>query len=152
VNRPVATPRDGTFIRLSERFPHERSRVWRALTDPVLLARWLMPNDFRLELGHEFTFEGPPIPAVGHDGIAYCRVLDFEPERFLTISFGSRGASQLASTITWTLTSQPDGGTEVTLLHHGFDPDNPMHQLSRRTMGSGWPAVLRGLGRVAGEL
>ena len=142
---------DQTSILLTEHFPHAVGKVWRALTVPELLARWLMPNDFRLELGHEFTFESPPIPAAGHDGVAYCKVLDFEVERFLTISFGSQGESKLDSTITWTLT--PDAtGTKVTFLHHGFEASNPLHQLSRKMMGSGWPGILRRWGKIAGEL
>jgi uncharacterized protein YndB with AHSA1/START domain len=28
-------------------------RVWHALTDPDLLARWLMPNDFRPAVGRQ---------------------------------------------------------------------------------------------------
>lgn len=137
-------------IELSERFPHSPARVWRALTDPEKIARWLMPNDFRLEVGHEFTLKSPPIPAVGHDGVAYCRVVDFQKERFLTFSFAGRGPSQLESTITWTLA--PDGdGTRVTLLHHGFDPNNSLHQMSHRMMSGGWVRVLSNLGLVAGE-
>ena len=142
--------RPDSYIELTERYPHKPARVWRVLTDPELMARWLMPNDFRLERGHAFTFESPPIPKAGHDGIAHCRVLDFEVERFLAISFAGRG-SGLDSTITWTLS--PDGeGTRMTFLHHGFDPDNPMHQVSRRMMGSGWPGILRRLGELAGSI
>ena len=35
-----------TTIEIDRTYPHPRERVWRALTDPELLARWLMPNDF----------------------------------------------------------------------------------------------------------
>ncbi len=40
-------------------------QVWQALTDPDLLARWLMPNDFRPAVGHRFTFRTEPVPAHG---------------------------------------------------------------------------------------
>jgi uncharacterized protein YndB with AHSA1/START domain len=33
-------------IRTDSFFPHPPEKVWRALTDPELLASWLMPNDF----------------------------------------------------------------------------------------------------------
>lgn len=140
----------GTYIHIVETFEHPPARVWRTLTRPDLMAKWLMPNDFRLEVGHEFTFRGPPIPRVGHDGTAHCKVLDFAVERFLTISFKGSGPQSLDSTITWTL--EPKGsGTQVSLLHHGFDPDNPFHRESHRLMSSGWPGVLRGLGELAGS-
>ena len=43
-------------------------QVWRALTDPDLLARWLMPNDFKPVVGHQFTFRTEPVPQHGFDG------------------------------------------------------------------------------------
>ena len=33
-------------VEVDEVLPHPPERVWQALTDPALLARWLMPNDF----------------------------------------------------------------------------------------------------------
>src|SRR5262249_37620569 len=60
-------------IRLDEFLAHPPARVWRALTDPDLLARWLMPNDFRPAAGHRFTFRTDPRP--GFDGIVHCEVL-----------------------------------------------------------------------------
>ena len=38
--------------------PHSPEKVWRALTEPALLAEWLLPVfDFRLERGAAFTFK-----------------------------------------------------------------------------------------------
>jgi uncharacterized protein YndB with AHSA1/START domain len=54
--------------------------LWRALTDPALLAQWLLPVvDLELEPGAAFTFEAPPQP--GWDGIVNCRVLEIEAHR-----------------------------------------------------------------------
>jgi hypothetical protein len=39
-----------------------------------------MPNDFKLEVGHRFTFQSVPLPTVKFGGTAYCEVLDFEAE------------------------------------------------------------------------
>ena len=38
-----------TGIHIDEFLPHPPEKVWHALTDPGLMARWLMPNDFRLD-------------------------------------------------------------------------------------------------------
>ncbi len=38
--------------------PHPAAKVWRALTDPELLAAWLMVNDMRPLVGHGFTEPG----------------------------------------------------------------------------------------------
>jgi uncharacterized protein YndB with AHSA1/START domain len=136
-------------IEVDEFLPYGAARVWRALTDPALLSRWLMPNDFQPEVGHRFTFRTVPIPAVEFDGIVHCEVLAIEPRRLLRIAW--RGGAGLDTTVTWTLV--PEGtGTRLFLVHDGFDPDNPIHQQARRTMGSGWRSnVLRALSACLAE-
>jgi uncharacterized protein YndB with AHSA1/START domain len=130
-------------INLEEWLPHSPAKVWRALTDPELLGRWLMPNDFKLELGHRFTFRTAPMPAVGFDGVVRCRVLAIEDQRLLRLSWcGGRG---LDSTLTWRLA--PEGrGTRLFLEHAGFDPDDPIQRQAHERMGNGWRShVLRRL-------
>ena len=41
-----------TAIELDEFLPHPPSKVWRALTEPDLIATWLMENDFQPVVGH----------------------------------------------------------------------------------------------------
>jgi hypothetical protein len=48
-------------LRMEEFLPSPAERVWWALTDPDLVARWLMPNDFKLEIGHRFAIVSDPI-------------------------------------------------------------------------------------------
>src|SRR6266576_3607069 len=51
---------------------HVPEKVWRALTDPVLLAEWLLPVvNLKLEPGAAFTLKAPPQP--GWDGTVNCR-------------------------------------------------------------------------------
>jgi uncharacterized protein YndB with AHSA1/START domain len=114
--------------------------VWRALTDPDRLARWLMPNDFAPVVGHRFTFRTDPRP--GFDGIVHCEVLALEPERLLRWSW--RGGT-LDTTVTWQL--RPEGrGTRLFLRHDGFDPDDPFQQRALTIMGGGWRShIMRAL-------
>jgi uncharacterized protein YndB with AHSA1/START domain len=153
------TDEDLRVIRVDEFLPHPPAKVWRALTDPELLARWLMPNDFKLEIGHRFTVQSDPKPAIRFDGVGYCEVLDFEVERILRISWCDRpgGENGLDSTVTWQLV--PEGrGTRLFVEHAGFDPDNPYQQLSRRVMGGreggqgGWHSSFRRISQVLIEL
>jgi len=44
-----------SVLRVEEYLPCPKERVWRPLTDPDLIARWLMPNDLRLQAGHRFA-------------------------------------------------------------------------------------------------
>jgi uncharacterized protein YndB with AHSA1/START domain len=114
--------------------PHPPEKVWRALTESALIARWLMPNDFVPEVGHLFTFTTRPVPGQRFDGVVHCEVLALRPPTELSISW--RGGS-LDSTVTWRL--EPEGiGTRLFLAHDGFDDDDPSQEITKRTLGSGW--------------
>ena len=65
---------------------HSPKKVWRALTDPLLLAEWLLPVvDLQLEPGAAFTFRTAPHP--GWDGTVNCRVLDVVAERKISYAW-----------------------------------------------------------------
>src|SRR5262245_29306524 len=62
--------------------PHAPAKVWRALTEPELLAEWLLPTiGFKLAVGAEFTYKTKPVG--GWDGTVNCRFLEIEPQRRL---------------------------------------------------------------------
>ena len=35
--------------------PHLPEKIWRALTQPLLIQEWLMENDFKPVMGHRFN-------------------------------------------------------------------------------------------------
>jgi uncharacterized protein YndB with AHSA1/START domain len=121
------------------------AKVWRALTEPALLARWLMPNDLRAEVGHRFTFTAQPMP--GWDGVVHCEVLEVEPERRLAYSWrgGSDGpgspGGRLDTVVRWTLTPSASGGTALRLEHAGF---TPLNRFAFDAMSRGWGGKLAG--------
>ena len=95
-------------------------QVWRALTEPELLARWLAPNDMRAEKGARFTLE--PQGVIGETPID-CEVLEAEPHRRLSYRWradGAGGQAALDTVVTWILDATPDGGTRLRLVHEGF--------------------------------
>ncbi len=99
---------------------HSPEKVWRALTDPVLLTEWLLPVvELRLEPGAAFTFRTHPQP--GWDGIVNCRILEIEAHRKLSYSWvvGDMG---LVTVVTFTLTPTASG-TRLSLEQSGFKPD-----------------------------
>ncbi|MEJ5994568.1 SRPBCC domain-containing protein [Pedobacter sp. Du54] len=102
-------------------FNHPPETVWEYLTDSELLGQWLLPTDFRLEIGHKFMFGAKPIRRFSFDGRIYCQLLDFEHLKMLKYSWrGGDGENvKLDSVVTWTLEAK-DGGTKLTLLHAGF--------------------------------
>lgn len=144
---------DPRAIYLDEFLPHPPEKVWRALTEPDLIARWLMPNDFRLEVGHTFTFRGVPMPAAGFGGTGHSEVLDFEPGKMLRLAWRAapEDPSSLDSTVTFTL--QPEGrGTRLFLAHEGFNPDDPYQAAGRRLMTGGWQGIPARVTQVIDEL
>lgn len=111
--------------------PGSPAKVWRTLTEPALLARWLMENDIAPIVGHRFTFKGPPM--MDWDGTVQCEVLAVEPERLLKYRWvGGASANRLDSIVTWTLAPTPTG-TRLHLEHAGFPDDH-----------AGYPFMARG--------
>jgi len=98
--------------------PHPPEKVWRALTDPALLAEWLLPVvNHRLEAGAAFTFTAAPQP--GWDGIVHCRYLDIDPLRRLSCTWV---VGDIDTVVTFTLTPTPSG-TRLLIVQSGFKPD-----------------------------
>jgi uncharacterized protein YndB with AHSA1/START domain len=129
--------------------PHPPEKVWRALTEPALIARWLMVNDLRPVVGHRFTFKAQPMP--GWDGIVQCEVLEVDPPRRLSYSWrgGSDQISRLDTVVTWTLTPTA-AGTRLSLEHAGFVPANAF---AFEALGKGWRGkVQESLRAVLAEL
>jgi uncharacterized protein YndB with AHSA1/START domain len=98
---------------------HPPEKIWRALTQPHLIADWLMENDFRLAVGHRFNLRG------GWGGVLDCEVLVVEPNRTLSYSWNfahDDPAYSLESVVTFTLTATR-GGTLLRMEQSGFGPD-----------------------------
>ena len=97
---------------------HSPEKVWRALTEPALLAEWLLPVvDFELQPAAAFTLKAPPQP--GWDGIVNCRFLEIEAHRKLSYTWV---VGDIDTVVTFTLTPTASG-TRLSLVQSGFRPD-----------------------------
>ena len=99
---------------------HGPQKVWRALTDPALLAEWLLPvvePTRKLEPGVAITFKAQPQP--NWDGIVHSRVLELEAHSKLSYTWVVGG---MDTVVTFTLTPTASG-TRLSLVHSGFKPD-----------------------------
>jgi uncharacterized protein YndB with AHSA1/START domain len=113
-------PGNAGCINLAWDLPHPPAKVWRALTDPALVARWLMETDMPAERGKAFTFNAGPMPY--WDGIVHSEILELEPQKRLRYTWkGGPGALVLDTVVTWSLTPMA-GGTRLELEHSGFAP------------------------------
>ena len=98
---------------------HPPEKIWRALTEPHLIAEWLMKNDFRPDVGHRFNLTGE------WGGVLDCEVLDIEPHRTLSYSWNfshDDAAFDLRSVVTFTLTPTAVG-THLRVEQSGFRPE-----------------------------
>jgi uncharacterized protein YndB with AHSA1/START domain len=99
---------------------HSPEKVWRALTDPVLLTEWLLPVvELKLEPGAAFKFKTQAYP--GWDGTVNCRILEIEAHKKLSYAWVA-GEMQIDTVVTFTLT-RTASGTRLSLVHSGFKPD-----------------------------
>jgi uncharacterized protein YndB with AHSA1/START domain len=124
-------------IVVEREFPHPPEKLWRALTQPHLLAEWLMQSDFKPVTNHRFNFRADW-------GAVDCQVLAIEPNRSLTYSFdATRGGSDdgLKSVITWTLTPTRSG-THLRMEQTGFRQDQPLYYGGAK---AGWPQYFASL-------
>ena len=98
---------------------HPPAKVWRALTDPVLLAEWLLPVvQLKLQPGAAFTFKTQPHP--GWDGTVNCRMLEIEAHRKLSYTWVV--GDMLNTVVTFEL-APTASGTRLSLVQSGFKPD-----------------------------
>lgn len=99
--------------------PHPPDKVWRALTQPHLIAEWLMKNDFAPTVGHRFSLRGE------WGGVLDCEVLAIEPHKTLSYTWNyahSDPAFNLNSVVTFTLTPT-SSGTHLRIEQRGFRPN-----------------------------
>jgi len=113
--------------------PHE---VWKALTDPALLARWLMPNDFEPRVGKRFTFV-PDCPTAWEGNVA-CVVLELVPNERMVWRWQTSGMER-PTRVVFEL-SASGSGTRLR-LHHSGEADEAV----ARDLGGGWPRKLESL-------
>ncbi|MFV9456270.1 SRPBCC family protein [Rhodococcus sp. NM-2] len=129
------TDRTTTTISVDQFIAAPPAKVWRALTEPELLARWWAAGDIAATVGHRFHLDMPGWGAVP------CEVVEVEPERRFVYTFTENW------TLVWRLV--PEGaGTRLFLDHSGFDLDDKRGRDAFERMGPGWRDTV--LPRLAG--
>lgn len=127
----------GKEIKIERFYPYPIEVVWNAIASSEALSEWLMPTDFKLEKGFEFTFRTKPQP--GFDGIVKCKVIDFAvPER---LSYSWQGGPLKKPTlVSFELRSTKDG-TMLYFRQSGFEGLINQY-IVRFILGSGWKDLL----------
>jgi uncharacterized protein YndB with AHSA1/START domain len=119
-------------------FPFPPEKIWRALTQPHLIEEWLMKNEFKPVVGHDFNLRADW-------GVVDCRVLTVEPNKTLTYTWASLG---LESVVTWTLIPTSTG-THLRMEQSGFRPDQ---RQAYQGAQYGWPQFFAKLEQVVARV
>jgi uncharacterized protein YndB with AHSA1/START domain len=131
----MSEPTTETLSVIVEReLPFPPEKIWRALTQPHLIAEWLMQTDFAPVVDHPFSLRADW-------GTVDCRVLAVEPNKVLAYSWAAYG---LESVVTWTLTPTP-AGTQLRMEQSGFRPDQ---QQAYQGAKHGWQQFVAKLEQV----
>jgi uncharacterized protein YndB with AHSA1/START domain len=135
-------------LKLEQFYKQPQEVVWKALTDPALVGRWLMPVEgFKPRKGTRFQFRSSQM-AANWNGVVDCEVLETEAPRKLVYTWRGQNMDGQpgdfsATTVTWTLepTRTAGGGTVLRLEHTGFEGFKSV--LLSFMLGFGWKKKLR---------
>jgi uncharacterized protein YndB with AHSA1/START domain len=141
-------------IIVEEVLPHTPETIWKTLTTPQLIGRWLhmTPTGFAPVKGTRFTYQ--TTPAGAWDGVIRCEVLEVVPNQRLVYSWkgghetNAGYGSRLDTVVTLTL-SRVEAGTRLRVVHSGFML--PHNEMAFRNMSGGWKKVVPSIGTIAAE-
>ncbi len=112
-------------------------KVWKTVSTSEGIAAWFMPNDFQLELGHDFHLQSPFGPSP-------CKVIEVEPPTKLSFTWDVDGWI-----VSFLLKEIDSTKTEFTLIHAGWkDSDeiigkaNEKAAIIRDRMNMGWTQIV----------
>lgn len=144
VGRPTASD-----IRIVREYPHPRAKVWRAITDPALIALWGMrPEGFIPTLGNRFKLIGQPNRA--WRGFVECEVVEVREPSVISYEWVDNDGAQ-PRRVTYTL-EETSAGTRLILEDVGWTGISGF-LLSKLMMVPGWKKTLgKGIPAVLADL
>ncbi|MDQ0091950.1 uncharacterized protein YndB with AHSA1/START domain [Paenibacillus anaericanus] len=111
-------------------------KVWDKVSTAEGIAAWFMPNDFKLEVGHEFHIQSPFGPSP-------CKVVEIDAPHKLSFTWDTDGW-----VVSFILKELGDK-TEFTLVHGGWKGSdtlitkaNEKSSVIRDRMAQGWVAIV----------
>jgi uncharacterized protein YndB with AHSA1/START domain len=108
--------------------------VWRVLTTPEQVSKWVGAIGFQPQIGAKFEFHAPP--QGDWNGITYSELLVLEPMQRMVFSWFVTGMP--ATQVEFSLRQVSDEATEVTLVHSGWEQFPPEVKPVRDGLDHGW--------------
>jgi len=129
---------DTKTLVIEKEFTHPPEKLWRALTQPHLIAEWLMQNDFEPNIGRDFQLR---METPQWKGVIDCKVLAIEPQKKLSYTWSSMG---LDTVVVFTLTPTPSG-VQLRVEQSGFREEHARNFAGAKM---GWQGFLTKLEKV----
>lgn len=95
-------------------YAHPIDKVWNAITANELVSQWLVPTDFKAEVGATYGLKNPKDDCDMVTG----KVLEASAYR-LVYSWINETAKEVETLITWNL-KEENNGTTLTMVHSGI--------------------------------
>jgi uncharacterized protein YndB with AHSA1/START domain len=150
----AATMAHSHEIIVDQVFAHTLDVVWKTLTSPGMMGRWLRmePTGFAPKVGTRFTYR--TTPAGEWDGVIHCQVLEATPNERLAYSWkgghdGNVGYGSRLDTVVTFVLSAAETGTRLRLVHSGFVL--PKNESAFKNMSEGWTKVVQTIDAIAAE-
>lgn len=118
-------------------------KVWDTVATSEGLKSWLMPNNFKPEMGYKFTFQAKPFG--NWDGVVYCEVKELDPPHRLGVTWQGNNMSLY---LTFELVELEGEKTQFTLVHSGWAVE---HVMFREKMYEGWGHLTEDLREKLGD-
>ena len=131
---------DPSRVEVSRFFSHPPDVVWRALTEPDLVERWLMQSTgfVGATVGTHVLLS---VPSSDSAEIA-CEVVSAVPMESMTWSWTDLRAERPSRWfVTWDVHAH-GRGTRLFISHTGFDIDDKRQMMARNAFARGWDQVL----------
>ena len=111
------------------------SRVWKALTDPVEIEKWmLMSTTFAPETGRDFTFQAEA--SEEWDGVFNCTLKECIENKKLIYTWNTAFIN--ADTLVEIELTENGDKTELTLTHSGWEKIAENQEKTRSDHNTGW--------------
>ena len=124
-------------------FAHSIDKVWNAITETDQVSQWLVPTDFRAEVGANYTLKNPE----DNCDMVTGKVLEANPYK-LVYSWINETSKDVKTTITWNLVQENDG-TTLTMVHSGISKySNDDTPKMIESYSGGWQRCFDNLGGI----
>ncbi|MGB0390546.1 MAG: SRPBCC family protein [Salibacteraceae bacterium] len=120
-------------IQVEKKYQAPVEKVWEIITTQKYLSQWLMPGNFKAEVGHRYEFLcSPPEGEENWDGKVYGVVLEVNSPNSISFTWCNSRLKQ--DTLVRFILTETESGVLFKVLHEGFGKEDS-HEYELHDMG-----------------